>query len=91
LIFCLSNIIKLNYTKLIDVYPKFILILKTKTLNNTSQLNDKMGEIICKDCNLKMAKKGIIQSGNSKYNLFRCEECSSEQMQAISVNPTYHR
>ena len=39
----------------------------------------------------KMSKKGIIQSGNSKYDLYRCNECGHEEMKAISVNERYHR
>ena len=50
-----------------------------------------MAEIMCKKCNEKMKKKGMIQSGNSKYELYHCNECGREDMKAIGVNPTYHR
>ena len=50
-----------------------------------------MADIKCEKCDEKMMKKGVIQSGNSKYNLYRCNECGSEQMKAIGVNSSYHR
>ena len=50
-----------------------------------------MAEFKCKKCDEKMHKKGIIQSGNSKYEVYRCNECGAEEMKAIGVNPTYHR
>ena len=50
-----------------------------------------MADIKCKKCDEKMIKKGIIQSGNSKYDLYRCNECGAEEMRAISVNERYHR
>ena len=37
-------------------------------------------------CDEKMLKKGMIQSGNSKYDLYRCNECGAEDMRAISIN-----
>ena len=48
-------------------------------------------ELACKKCNEKMVKKGIIQSGNSKYEVYNCIECGHEEMKAIGVNPRYHR
>ncbi|MEK6983376.1 MAG: hypothetical protein AABX33_02285 [Nanoarchaeota archaeon] len=50
-----------------------------------------MKEIMCKKCDEKMMKKGVIQSGNSKYDVYRCNECGNEEMKAIGVNPKYHR
>ena len=50
-----------------------------------------MAELKCKQCHEKMPKKGVIQSGNSKYELYRCNECGNEEMKAIGVNPSYHR
>jgi uncharacterized Zn finger protein len=50
-----------------------------------------MAEIKCKHCDEKMLKKGVIQSGNSKYDVYRCNECGHEEMKAIGVNPKYHR
>jgi len=44
-----------------------------------------MKELTCKKCHKKMAKKGIIESGNSKYELFNCDECGNEEMKAIGV------
>ena len=46
-----------------------------------------MKELKCKKCDEKMMKKGIIQSGNSKYDIYRCNECGHEEMKAIGVNP----
>ena len=45
-----------------------------------------MAEIKCKKCDEKMHKKGVLQSGNSKYEVYRCNECGDEQMKAIGVN-----
>ncbi|MBS3105229.1 hypothetical protein J4234_03165 [Candidatus Woesearchaeota archaeon] len=45
----------------------------------------------CKKCDEKLMKKGIIQSGNSKYEVYKCNECGHEEMKAIGVNPSYHR
>ncbi len=50
-----------------------------------------MPEMKCKHCDEKMYKKGIIQSGNSKYEVYRCNECGHEEMKAIGINPSYHR
>ena len=50
-----------------------------------------MAEINCKKCDEKMHKKGMLQSGNSKYEVYRCNECGNEEMKAIGVNPSYHR
>ena len=50
-----------------------------------------MNQLMCKKCNEKMIKKGMIQSGNSKYDLYKCNECGTEEMKAISVNEKYHR
>ncbi|MEK6943531.1 MAG: hypothetical protein AABX00_05700 [Nanoarchaeota archaeon] len=50
-----------------------------------------MAEPVCKKCDEKMLKKGMIQSGNSKYDLYRCNECGAEDMRAISINEKYHR
>ena len=50
-----------------------------------------MKEIKCEKCNENMRKKGIIQSGNSRYEVYRCNECGIEEMKAIGVNPSYHR
>jgi len=46
----------------------------------------------CPKCKgAKMFKKGMLQSGNSKYDVYNCEQCGAEQMKAISVNAKYHR
>ena len=50
-----------------------------------------MNEMKCKHCDEKMMKKGIIQSGNSKYEVYHCNECGHEEMKAVGVNPGYHR
>ena len=50
-----------------------------------------MADVKCKHCDEKMMKKGVIQSGNSKYDVYRCNECGHEEMKAIGVNPGYHR
>ena len=50
-----------------------------------------MAEFKCRKCSDSMHKKGIIQSGNSKYELYNCNGCGSEEMKAIGVNPKYHR
>ena len=50
-----------------------------------------MADVKCKHCDEKMMKKGVIQSGNSKYDVYRCNECGHEEMKAIGINPTYHR
>jgi hypothetical protein len=44
-----------------------------------------MKEVTCKKCNKVMLKKGVIQSGNSKYELYRCNECGNEEMRAIGL------
>ena len=51
----------------------------------------RMKELTCKKCDEKLTKKGVIQSGNSKYDLYHCNECGNEEMKAIGVNPNYHR
>jgi hypothetical protein len=48
-------------------------------------------DVICKKCKEKMHKKGVLQSGNSKYEVYKCDECQAEEMRAVSVNERYHR
>ncbi|MDP6648443.1 MAG: hypothetical protein QGH34_03555 [Candidatus Woesearchaeota archaeon] len=50
-----------------------------------------MNEVKCKKCDKNMSKKGIMQSGNSKYEIYHCEYCGNEEMKAIGINPKYHR
>lgn len=50
-----------------------------------------MAQVTCNKCDEKMTKKGIIQSGNSKYEVYHCNECGHEEMKAIGVNLSYHR
>ena len=50
-----------------------------------------MNEVKCSKCHENMRKKGVIQSGNSKYEVFYCDGCGNEEMKAISVNEKYHR
>ena len=66
-------------------------IRNSKSLYTYTIRNFGMAEINCKKCHEKMHKKGMIQSGNSKYDVYRCNECGHEEMKAIGVNPTYHR
>ena len=42
-------------------------------------------EFICGKCRGHMIKKGIMESGNSKYQLFKCEKCGVEVMRALGV------
>jgi len=64
-----------------------------KFQNYINKLGDKnqMAELKCRKCDDKMHKKWILQSGNSKYEVYRCNECGSEEMKAIGVNERYHR
>ena len=68
-------------------------LARSRSLKNFKYYRDaeKTMEINCKKCNEKMRKKGMIQSGNSKYELYLCNECGSEEMKAIGVNERYHR
>ncbi len=46
----------------------------------------------CKKCGHgNMLKKGVVESGNSKYEVYECDACGNEKMKAIGVNPTAHR
>lgn len=40
----------------------------------------------CKTCGETMIQKGIIHSGNSKYQIWKCEACNREDMQCIGLN-----
>jgi transcription elongation factor Elf1 len=42
--------------------------------------------IMCEKCRSEMLKKGIMNSGNSKYNVFRCKNCGNEKLVAVGVN-----
>ncbi len=44
-----------------------------------------MKELICKDCNVAMTKKGLMHSSNTKYEIYACEQCGKEEMKAINV------
>ena len=59
--------------------------LKLKKYINKLITANQMKELTCKKCNEKMTKKGIIQSGNSKSDIYRCNECGNEEMKAIGV------
>ena len=40
----------------------------------------------CKKCNHgTMLKKGMMESGNSKYEVYECDACSNETMKAVGV------
>ncbi len=45
-----------------------------------------MDNRICNKCKAKMAKKGTLDSGNSTYQLWKCDKCNNESMQALKVN-----
>ena len=38
------------------------------------------------DCGGKMMKSGTIMSGNSNYQLFKCEKCGKERMECIGLS-----
>jgi len=44
-----------------------------------------MKELTCEKCNVAMTKKGLIQSSNTKYELWACKQCGNEEMKAINV------
>ena len=44
-----------------------------------------MKEMLCERCKKKMTKKGMLNSGNTKYDIWKCE-CGSEKLVALGVN-----
>ncbi len=39
----------------------------------------------CPECEGKMVKAGVMQSGNSKYSVMKCELCGHEEMECIGL------
>ena len=39
----------------------------------------------CPECGGKMVKAGVMQSGNSKYAISKCEQCGNEEMQCTGL------
>lgn len=39
----------------------------------------------CPKCDGKMVKAGVMQSGNSKYAITKCEKCGHEEMECIGL------
>jgi len=48
-----------------------------------------MKELTCKKCKEKMTKKGVINSGNSRYEVYKCDECGHEEMKAVGLEQVY--
>lgn len=42
--------------------------------------------IACDHCKAKMTKKGIMDSGNSRFNIFECTACGKQKWVAVGVN-----
>ena len=42
--------------------------------------------LTCTKCKAQMIKKGTMDSGNSKFDVFRCTECDNEKMVCKGVN-----
>ena len=40
----------------------------------------------CKSCEEQMQKTGTLDSGNSTFQVWKCERCGIETMQALGVN-----
>ena len=40
-------------------------------------------EIKCPKCNSDMIKSGIMNSGNSKYTVYKCKKCGEEKLVAM--------
>ncbi|MBW2972135.1 zf-TFIIB domain-containing protein [Candidatus Woesearchaeota archaeon] len=39
----------------------------------------------CPKCKGKMVSAGVMHSGNSKYNIERCEKCGHEEMKCTGL------
>jgi transposase-like protein len=39
----------------------------------------------CVKCKAEMTKKGVMQSGNSKYQGWKCPKCHAETSQALGL------
>ena len=40
----------------------------------------------CEKCNVDMKKKGVMNAGNSKYEIYSCPKCGSKKQVCIGVN-----
>ena len=40
----------------------------------------------CKNCGEQMESKGLMHSGNSKYQIWKCKACDKEDMECIGLN-----
>jgi hypothetical protein len=48
-------------------------------------MNEKAKDPLCDRCKQKMVKKGQMNSGNSKYDIWKCA-CGNERLMAVGVN-----
>ena len=46
-------------------------------------MTDTKAVIKCPKCGSEMAKTGMIDSGNTRFNVFKCKKCGNEKMVAI--------
>jgi len=45
-----------------------------------------MSDIICQKCKSVMIKRGTMDSGNSKFDIFKCTNCNNEKMMCRGIN-----
>lgn len=45
-----------------------------------------MANITCDKCKAIMAKKGIMDSGNSKFDVYKCPKCHDQKMVCQGIN-----
>jgi DNA-directed RNA polymerase subunit M/transcription elongation factor TFIIS len=39
----------------------------------------------CPKCNGTMIKEGVMHSGNSKYEVSKCDKCGHEEMECVGL------
>jgi len=42
-------------------------------------------DVLCDKCKKPMAKKGILNMSNTKFDVLKCPACGSEKMRAVGV------
>ncbi|MFH1064437.1 MAG: hypothetical protein V1729_05125 [Candidatus Woesearchaeota archaeon] len=40
----------------------------------------------CSECDGELIKDGVMHSGNSKYQVYKCNKCGKEKMECLGLN-----
>lgn len=44
-----------------------------------------VADMKCKQCGEDMEQKGVMRSGNSRFQIYRCRACDHEEMECLGL------